>query len=355
MIRTILVGAGRVAQHYLKIFSQYPNELSDFQISEIVDSNKDKADLLASAFGAVSSIDLEKSLRKAKFDLAIILTPSFLHFKHALTALNSGSHVLVEKPSTLLMGDSQLLGSLANSKNLKLGTVVQNRLNTATKFAKNAIDQNWFGKIQNVAVRLIWSRSIDYYKDEWHGRWLTDGGVLSQQGFHHLDIARYLCGEVSHVYSEGAALRHRIAVDDTSVGVIKFENGALGTLELTTTAPKQDIEASIKITGSEGYIEIGGVGLNRVLNLYSERLSNLEIIQYQREYSEEFENGYGLSHHRILQLFGSDISNSTNKYFPWDDTTKTLQLIHTLYASQEQGIPLRISSMVKSQRLGVDF
>jgi predicted dehydrogenase len=275
-----------------------------------------------------------------------------VHFSNAQTALEMGCHVLVEKPSTLLLEDTYLLGEIAEANGKLLGTVVQNRLNLSVQFAKNIIDQGWLGKLQNIAVRLIWNRPLSYYQDEWHGRWLTDGGVISQQGYHHIDVARFLCGEIGSVFSLGANLRHKIEVEDTSIGLLEFKNGALGTFEFTTACPNQDLEASIKIVGSDGLIEIGGVGLNQILNFYTEHLKKSESLSLASRNSEYFTNGYGVSHFRVLDIFAKSISEGQSTYFTWKDTTNTLAVIHALYASQERGAKVSLGDKVESTRLG---
>lgn len=353
MLKTLIVGAGRIAQHYSKIFKSHAADLSNFIITDVVDIDIKKARLLAKDLGGEPSTSLSETLTTSDCNLVLVLTPSYLHFEHTKIALLSGRHALIEKPSTLAIQDSHSLAQIAVEKNLKLGTVVQNRLNLATNFAKDAIDSGLLGKIQTVAVRLVWSRSQEYYQDEWHGRWRTDGGVLSQQGFHHIDMARFLCGEVASVCSKGKALRHRVEVDDTSVGILEFQSGALGTIELTTAAPGKDIEASIKVVGSEGYIDIGGIALNKIESFYSERIKNKKMSKRFERYSEEFENGYGLSHYRVLKLFSQDIIENRNQYFSWIDTVKTLELIHALYVSQESTKTVSLLRLQNSKKLGV--
>jgi len=352
MLKTLVVGAGRVAQHYAKILNSYKTELSDFSITDIVDINIDKARLLTQDLNGRASTSLKEALAKSDCNLVLVLTPSYLHFEHAKLALMAGRHVLIEKPSTLVVEESYSLKQIAAAKNLKLGTVVQNRLNHATQFAKRAIESGLLGKIQTVAVRLVWCRTQEYYKDEWHGRWQTDGGVLSQQGFHHLDIARFLCGEIVSVFSQGKAIRHKVEVDDTSVGVLEFQSGALGTIEFSTAAPGEDLEASIKVVGSKGYIDIGGIALNKIMHFYSEKLNDKQACKVFESYSEDFSSGYGLSHYRVLKLFGQDITKDQNQYFSWDDTVKTLELIHALYVSQESKMSVSLSKNIRSSKLG---
>ena len=74
-----------------------------------------------------------------------------------------------------------------------------------------------------------------------------DGGCLTNQGIHHIDLLRQLGGEVRRVCSVHGTFGAEIEVEDSAAGILQFESGALGTLEVTTAARPIDYEASLSL------------------------------------------------------------------------------------------------------------
>lgn len=352
-LNVILIGAGRVAKHYSEIFHKYSSELSNLEIVGVIDPKRNNAKDLAAELNCEHFPDFESFTEKSNADLCLVLTPSHTHFSVAKTALEHGLNTVVEKPSTLLLADSIELNEIASKQKLYLATIHQNRYNNAVVFAKSVIERKLLGSIVSISIRLIWHRPQSYYEDEWHGRWESDGGVVSQQAFHHLDIARHLCGQVKRVSSFGDSLGHKIQVDDTSVGIMKFEGGALGTFELTTSAPKRDREASIRIVGTQGILSVGGVALNKIIEFETNSDDSSVNFEFER-FSEEFHTGYGLSHYRVLKEIYGDLCGGKRNYVPWEDSVETLKLVHAIYSSQENQAVAELAEVPQSSRLGLN-
>ena len=95
---------------------------------------------------------------------------------------------------------------------------------------------------------------------------------------------RYLCGELKKVNAKMSTLGANIEVEDSVVANFELKNGALGTLEITTSARPKDYNATISLVGSKGLAQIGGLALNE-LQIYSpdQKLCkiNSEKILYQ--------------------------------------------------------------------------
>ena len=102
---------------------------------------------------------------------------------------------------------------------------------------------------------------------QWRGTYSHDGGALSNQGIHHIDLLRYLGGEIDSVNCTMRTLG-ATEVEDTAIASIKYRDGSVGTLEVTTAARPDDFEASLSIVGSEGLVQLGGVAVN-MLEIFS--------------------------------------------------------------------------------------
>ncbi len=332
-VKVAILGAGNVAKHYRNILKKVPN--TSYEIVGICDIDENAASLLASDFGCRYFNEINLLIHSVNPDLMIILTPSGLHFEHAKTALENGCHVIVEKPISNLPFEASTLKKIAQKNKKMIVVAFQNRLNPAIQCLKKAIDNKRFGKIITSTIRLRWCRYQDYYNDGWHGTWALDGGVINQQAIHHVDVMNWLMGPVAELCSSAGNRLNNLEAEDTLVSILKFNNGALGTIEATTAARPIDYEASLSVVGEKGYAVIGGVALNII-----EKWNFVEPISEDENaplrYSVDVPSGYGLSHETLINR---TLETIQKKEFcspiELDSCISTCELIHALYSSNE--------------------
>lgn len=350
VIRIVILGCGRVAQHYMRILGS--GAVSGWEMVGCCDLLAHRGEEFARYFKTEAFNDYEKMLTTASPDLVLVLTPSGRHYLHSKIALEKGFHVLVEKPICMLPKQARELDALANAKNLMYGVVFQNRLNPALRLLHGAIKMNRFGRIVTATIRLRWCRFQDYYEDGWHGTWAEDGGVINQQAIHHLDALNWLFGPIVSVCTATANRLNKLEAEDTLVAVLRFGNGALGTIEATTAARPEDFEASLSVVGEKGLALIGGIALNKVLTwrFVDPQPGDLENPQL---YSQEVPNGYGLSHGPVLQeVIDTLRAGKINPPISAQDAIRTAELVHALYRSDELGGWVSLSDNPVSSRLG---
>ena len=344
-----ILGCGRVALHYYKIFKL--NKIPNIDIVGVCDLKRSKAKLFASKFNSRYFLDLTNMIDQIKIDLLIICTPSGSHYHNAKTALNKNINVLVEKPIAMKPDQGEKLINIAKKKNLYLGVAFQNRFNSAVKCLKNAVREKRFGKIITIAVVLRWCRYQNYYNDEWHGTWKHDGGVINQQAIHHIDSLNWLFGPIKSVNSIIGNRLNKLQAEDTFVSSLELKNGALCTVEATTAARPKDYEASIAVLGEKGYAKIGGIALNKI--------NDWEFLNKKKEdkivkklYSQKFDNGYGLSHLPLIKDSISQILLKKKDYSSTYSALTTTKIIHAFYSSAEQKKMILLNKNPKSKKLG---
>lgn len=332
-IRIAAVGCGRVAQHYWKILDS--GVVTGWNMVGFCDLIEDRAKAFADHFQAEAFTDCVDMLNRCRPDLLIVLTPSGLHAEHARAALERGVHVLAEKPISLLPAQARELDELARSKNLMYGVAFQNRLNPAICCLQRALEAGRFGKIVTATIRLRWCRYQDYYEDGWHGTWAQDGGVINQQAIHHVDALRWLLGPVQAVCATTANRLNELEAEDTMIAAVRFEDGALGTIEATTAARPEDFEASLSVVGEKGMALIGGIALNEVQTWrFVEPLPEDE--NAPAEFSQAVPTGYGLSHGPLLQLVVDALREGRiESPVSAAEGIATTELVHALYKSTE--------------------
>ena len=347
-----IVGCGRVFNHYIKIFNK--RKKKDFKIIVICDKKKNLASKVSRMLKCEALTNYSSMIKsyKGKLDLIIILTPSGLHFKHSELALKNKFNVLCEKPATMLPNDALKLDKLAKKNKVMFGIAFQNRFNKSVVALKKLYQNGKFGKILIVNVRLLWSRNQAYYNDQWHGKWKMDGGVTNQQAIHHIDVARWIFGPISRVNSIMTNQINKLQAEDTNNSIVKYKNGATGSIQVTTAIRPNDLTASLEVVGEKGFMVLGGIALNKIENFYFKKLSKSEIKLIKRS-SEIVENGYGNSHGRILDVAITNIINE-KKQFPITaiDGFLTANLIHAMYKSDEKRNWIKVTKNVKSKRLG---
>jgi len=258
----------------------------------------------------------------------------------------------VEKPITMLPGEAEELNKLAAKHDIMYAAAFQNRLNPAVRCLQRAIERKRFGKIVTATIRLRWCRHQSYYEDGWHGTWVQDGGVINQQAIHHVDALNWLLGPVDSVCVATGNRLNLLEAEDTLVAAVRYSSGALGTIEATTAARPEDLEASLSVVGEKGMALIGGIALNKI--------ETWKFVEPEPEdadtpslYSQEVPTGYGLSHGPLLQEIidrlqrGSKIPPVTA-----EDALRTTELVHALYRSDEIGGWVRLADKPVSHRLG---
>ena len=145
---------------------------------------------------------------------------------------------------------------------------------------------------------------------------------------------------------------NNLEAEDTLVGMMKFSNGALGTIEATTAARPEDFEASLSVVGEKGMVLIGGIALNKIQTWkFVEPLPEDELIPDQ--YSQKVETGYGISHGPLLESVINNLQNGIyDAPISANDAINTTRVIHALYKSDEDQSWVKLADKPISGRLG---
>ncbi len=349
MQRLALIGCGRVANHIAQFLEK---GMAGVQVISTCDQVKERADAMAQRLGATAVYDLNEVLQNPDVDVVLILTESGKHGAHARAALNADKHVIVEKPIGLLPQEVEENIALAAQKGLMYAAIKQNRFNPAIAHLKQIVDSGRFGKQVLGSVRVIWCRYQDYYEDGWHGTWEMDGGVISQQAIHHIDALQWICGPIKEVVSAQQNALNRLEAEDTTVALVRFEHGGLGTIEVTTAARPEDKEASLSIVGEHGSAQISGVALNTIVQ-WAFTQTQTDDADVSNKYSQVVPNGYGLSHGPLLQeTFDRLNAGRVDPPVPPADALASVRIVHALYKSAEDHAWMNVDKHTRSARLG---
>ncbi len=261
LIRFALVGAGHIGRRHAAQMQRCGT------LTAVADIVSEKAAGLSQAFGASPYPSLEALLSAAQPDVVAVCTPNYLHAGHSILALESGCHVLCEKPMCLSAGDARSMIAAARQAERHLLVVKQNRFNPPVQLLYNLLHQRRLGRILSFQVNCLWNRPPQYYRNsDWHGKKDRDGGILFTQFSHFIDLLCWLLGDlqVLGVAKDNFMLKDVAEGEDTGVAMLKTEEGAIGALHYTVATYAKNMEGSITVLGERGTVKIGGEYLNEL-------------------------------------------------------------------------------------------
>ncbi len=344
-VRVAVIGCGRIAGHHCDSIVK----ADGVELVAVCDLVEEKALNYSKKFDVPYFLNYREMLRALpRINTVAIVTPSGMHFEHATEIMRRyRKHVIVEKPT--FMRPSQVAASydLAMDLGLHIFPVFQNRYNLAVRRVRRALQDGELGTIRIIGVRVRWCRPKRYYDlAPWRGTFSQDGGALTNQGIHHVDLLRHLGGELQQVSAAMRTLGADIEVEDTVVAIMTYANQAAGVLEVTTAARPDDFEASISFVCEKGLAQIGGIAVNE-LQIFTPDPSACAA------WSEDFSGCiYGNGH---LEMY-RDISAFFSKNIPYPvdrtDCKNTIQLLHAFYRAHEVGQWLEVNSPGEFHRLG---
>ncbi len=345
-----LVGCGRIAKRHAELLS---GVIKGAKLVAVCDIDENKARSFGEKYNVAWYTDMSEMMDAAKPDAVSVLTPSGMHCKHVLELAPFGKHVIVEKPMALTLEDADAMISACDSNNCRLFVVKQNRFNVPVIKLREAIEKQRFGKLVMGTVRVRWCRPQSYYDmDSWRGTWSLDGGVLTNQASHHVDLLEWMMGEVESVYARSTTALVDIEAEDTAIAVLKFKNGALGCIEATTATRPKDLEGSISILGEKGSVEIGGFAVNQ-MKTWSFEETQADDDNVMEKYSVNPPNVYGFGHQAYYEHVLDCLSSGHQQLVDGLEGRRSLELINAIYESIETSkeVPLRFTP--KRCRLGI--
>jgi predicted dehydrogenase len=278
-----VIGAGMIgAAHAFGYRMHLPrfSEPLDLSLSTVCDARIEAAGHLATTYGfEKTTTDWRSVMADETIRIVSVALPNFLHAEVVAAALRAGKHVLCEKPLTLSAADARALCALAREKGRVAGTVFNYRRIPAVAEVKNLVRAGEIGK----PIHLLIQYQCEYAADprlphSWrYVRAKAGGGALADIGTHAIDMARFLCGEISeiagaaattvttrryvpkaetvgHDHAELMGEQLPVDTDDVTSAVLIFENGCQGIFSTSRVAVGMGSTLSFVLSGTEGTV-----------------------------------------------------------------------------------------------------
>jgi len=251
-----LLGSGMIASYHARAVAASAD--LGARLVTVSDVASDRFPEISGKFG-VECVLPSEMLANPDVNVVCVCTPSGNHAQDICTAALAGKHVLVEKPLALTLADADAAIATCAKHQVKLGVVLQRRLDPVFRAVKEAIDKGDLGELTLGVATMPYYRTQEYYAQAtWRGTWALDGGgVLMNQGIHVVDLLLWYFGDPVEVQARAVTLHHPIEVEDAVVATLRFANGAMATLAATTSAAPGHPHR-IEVYGTRGAVQVEG-------------------------------------------------------------------------------------------------
>ncbi len=241
------------------------------------------------------------------------------------------------------MKDADAIVAAAEKNNVKVSVCHQNRFNVAVQKTRKALETGRFGKISHGSINVRWNRGKQYYDQAlWRGKWASDGGCLFNQCIHGIDLLRWMMGEhIDSIYAVTKRQFHDyIECEDLGTAIIKFSNGAVGTVEGTVNVYPQNLEETLYIFGQTGTVKIGGKSTNNidVWNFADETKDD----EKNKGLEEQTSNVYGNGHISLYADVIDAIENDRPVYINAIEGRNAVETVLAIYESAATGKPVKL-------------
>jgi UDP-N-acetyl-2-amino-2-deoxyglucuronate dehydrogenase len=369
LVRFAVVGCGVIGKLHAEVLAADP----DTAVSVLVDVDAAAAESVAAQLGTAIPIttSLDEALSRDDVDAVAVCVPSGVHAQVAVAALESGRHVVVEKPvDVTVAAAAPIVAAAAAAPEGTVATVIsQHRFDPASVVVHDALAAGRFGRITSAVATVSWWRSQDYYDSgAWRGTWELDGGgALMNQGVHTVDLLLWFLGTPVDVMAHTGLLAHeRVEVEDTVAAVVRFESGALATLHATTAA-YPGLSVRLQVLGDAGSAVIDD---DRLRYFHSRELASAEaagdagvsadrgdrsdqtaLVLSETDDADPAHGPMFTGHARQYRDIVEAIRTGRRPGVTVEDALLALATVQAVYESARSGVPVRVADILAAVRV----
>jgi predicted dehydrogenase len=230
-IRLAMIGAGLMARSHLEAIRALDDRAEWVAVADVNPEARERA---ASDFGIARPYDdAFQAARDPEVDAIIICIPNHLHAPVTLAALESGKHVLVEKPMALTLADAEAMVAAAERAGKALMCGLSLRFSSAIRQVKALMAAGAVGTPRRLVHRRM-SRGMGRDEGTWFGSQAASGGILPGIGSHSIDaLLWWLDDEAVRVFAEVRSLNPAMDIEDEAAVLMTTRKGVLVSIEFS--------------------------------------------------------------------------------------------------------------------------
>ncbi|MFC7397780.1 Gfo/Idh/MocA family protein [Chelatococcus sp. GCM10030263] len=225
-----IIGLGVIGKSHLAVLQETENA----EVVAVADPTQAARDHAAGR--AVKTYDDYRAMIEAdRLDGVVVATPNDQHVPVALDCIAHDIAVLVEKPIAESVEAARRLCEAAEAKNVPILVGHHRRHNPAVRAVRKAVADGIIGKPAIATVIYTQLKPESYFNLGWR-RDKASGGPILINLIHEIDLIRYVFGEIDSLQALSSSAVRGFPVEDTAAVLLRFRNGALGTISLSDTA-----------------------------------------------------------------------------------------------------------------------
>jgi predicted dehydrogenase len=356
-IKIGIIGTGSISEQHIESYLSN----SKVELYAFCDINEERLNLMAEKYNVKHAFtDMNEMLQLKELDAVSVCTWNSAHAPCAIAALNAGKHVLCEKPMSISEEDAKAMKEAAdqNGKLLMIGFV--RRYGNDCKIVKEFIQSDYFGEIYYAKATYLRRKGNP-------GGWFGDksrsgGGPLIDLGVHVIDLVRYLLGNPKPISVYGATFKkledrknikgklsytssstnenNICDVEDLATAMIRFDNGAVLSIEASFSLNLKKEEGKIELFGTKG-----GAKLDPELELYSEINDYMANVTLDAETSLSFDGLFA----NEINHFVSCITDGIPCISPAQDGIEIMAILDAIYKSAATGHEVILGDFVDKE------
>ena len=342
--RAILVGTGGIADAHVRAAESSGGRVV---LSAAVDIDADRVRTFSEKHKlAQFYTDYATALATEKPDLVFIAAPPSFHAAMSIAAMEAGAWVLCEKPFCASLAELDLIEAAERRTGKFASCVFQMRFASSTAHLRRLADEGLLGRPLVAICNTVWFRDAAYYAVPWRGKWATElGGPTMGLGIHAMDHLLHLLGDWTEIRAMAATLDRAIEVEDVSMALVQFANGAQASVVNSALSPRQ--ETYIRLDYQRATVEL--------THLYSYNRDHWRFTPAAACEGEgdtltqawkQFPTDVGSTHAAQLETLVADMDANRRPLLSGPEARRTLELLTALYKSAFTGRPVVRGSIV---------
>lgn len=290
---------------------------------------------------------LEEMLKKHKLDIIAIAVPNKFHKPLTITALESGAHVLCEKPMAMNAQEAEEMLAVAKKCKKRLMINFSTRFTPQAFAMKKEVESGIIGDIYYARTLWLRRRGMPGFGGWFGQKALAGGGPIIDLGVHRLDLALWLMDYPKPTWvlantfdpiasREAKKSGKAFDVEDMGVASIKFENGAMLTLEASWASNiKQNEEMETRIFGTDGGLR--QVNLDEGYEFEAELYVEHDGRQYDMKLHPPVPESKSSMHHLVDAILNDEPNIATA-----EEGIIVMEILDAIYKSAELGEPVKL-------------
>jgi predicted dehydrogenase len=333
-MRVGIIGCGLIGTRRAKVALDSGDE-----VVVVADLDADRAAAVAAATHAAWATSWTEVVSRDDLDVVVVSTSNDQLARASIAALESGKHVLCEKPLGRNASEAAAIVAAAESAGKLLKVGFNHRHHPGIAAARRHVDEGTIGKV--FAIRAVYGHGGRAgYEREWRADPArSGGGELLDQGVHIVDLARWFIGEIAQAQGLVGTYHWPIQpVEDNAFALLRSSDGGVVSFHTSWTQWKNTFR--FEILGTDGYIRIDGLG-------GSYGTERLTIAKRNDDSSPPVEettsfDGPDLSWHSEWREFSAAIAENRQPLGNGIDGLAAVRILDAIYASAASGTVVEV-------------